>query len=221
MDELLRVRYLFILLLILQGCNSCRYSDKESFIPKDQTNENEKRNTLFVFVGEKIDFRQMPDEKGDFDNRFIAKYKVLQSIYGNYLKDTIEFKVYDHYGIPPFINDRYVMLFVSESKGKYYQEKYQYFDLHKTRNGRWASPHSTYDYEHYFNRNTDVKPQKMDFVEEVSYNIKGRDMEEMKAGYPEPYYKIVGDKAIAVYGNYIPELFKLKKDGVLKARKLF
>lgn len=39
--------------------------------------------------------------------------------------------------------------------------------------------------------------------------------------YPEPYFKTVGDKAVAVYGNYIDELFKKTKDGVLTARGLF
>ena len=31
----------------------------------------------------------------------------------------------------------------------------------------------------------------------------------------------MGDKAVAVYGNYIDELFKQTKDGVLTARGLF
>jgi hypothetical protein len=36
--------------------------------------------------------------------------------------------------------------------------------------------------------------------------------------FPEPYYKIDGKKASAVYGNHIDELFSLKQRGVLKAR---
>jgi hypothetical protein len=39
--------------------------------------------------------------------------------------------------------------------------------------------------------------------------------------YPEPYYKTVGDSAYANYGNYLEDLFTLKKEGVLAARGLF
>ena len=39
--------------------------------------------------------------------------------------------------------------------------------------------------------------------------------------FPKPYYKTVRNKAIAIYGNYIDDLFKLKREGVLKARGVF
>jgi len=39
--------------------------------------------------------------------------------------------------------------------------------------------------------------------------------------YPKPYFKTIGDSAIAVYGNYVEELFELKRDGYLTARELF
>ncbi len=45
--------------------------------------------------------------------------------------------------------------------------------------------------------------------------------EEYEVNYPEPYFKVVGDRAIAIYGNYIEELFRLKKENVLRARELF
>ena len=37
----------------------------------------------------------------------------------------------------------------------------------------------------------------------------------------EPFYRIKNRKATAVYGNYIEELFELKKCGALKVRKHF
>jgi len=38
-------------------------------------------------------------------------------------------------------------------------------------------------------------------------------LEAEKGFYPEPYFKIEGKKAIAKYGNYIPDLFELNKQG--------
>jgi len=209
--------------LFLTTFISCKSHDYTPLIPKDTTNENEKKNTLFVFVGEKLDFTELPYEKGSMDGSFKAKYKILQRVYGNYPSDTIEFVAYDHYGIPAFSKYKNVLLFVSEYKGKYYHEKYQYNDVYKTKDGRWAGSYAEYDYGHSYNKNTTVKPEKIEFAEEVSYptKIKDSDGKEIELSYPEPYFKIAGDKAIAVYGNYIEDLFKLKKEGVLTARELF
>lgn len=39
--------------------------------------------------------------------------------------------------------------------------------------------------------------------------------------YPKPYFKTIGDTAIAIYGNYIEDLFALKRSGFLTSRGLF
>jgi len=192
-------------------------------IPKDLTNENEKKNTLFVFVGEKIEVRDLPYKSGDFDLGFTAKYKILQRVYGKYDKNIIEFEAYDHYGKPDFARYEDVLMFVSEENGKYYMEKYMFNDVYKTKNGRWAGGYSIEDYGHIYNTKTTVKPEKIDFVKEVSYpttiiNYSGKNIH---LSYPAPYYKTVGDRAFVVYGNFVEDLFRLKKNGVLTARKLF
>lgn len=191
-------------------------------IPKDTSFKNERDNRLFVFVGEKIKITPIPSARGDFNGGVIAKYLVLQRIYGNYDKDTIEFEAYDHHWRFEFAKFKNALLYISEHKGKLYQEKYMYDPLFKTKDGRWAGPYSE-DYGHSYNKNTTVKPEKIDFIEEVSFptRFKSADGEEHKIAYDEPYFKIVGDRAIAVYGNFVPELFKLKKEGVLTARELF
>jgi len=65
-----------------------------------------KKDSLYVFVGKKIEvagFKQKLDSNEiAFDAAFKAKYKIVQNLYGNYNKDTIEFEVYDHYGKPAF-----------------------------------------------------------------------------------------------------------------------
>ena len=217
-----------ILAALVSSLLSCGTSTSDtttkttSLIAKDTTNEIEKSNTLFVFVGEKIDVTTIPYKPGDFDNGVKAKYKILQPVYGSYNKDVIEFEAYDHYGIPKFAEYKTVLLFVSEYKGKYYQEKYMFDPLAKTKDGRWAGPYSS-EYGHPYNKHTTIKPVKIDFVEEISFPIKitNDDGKEFTLTYQEPYFKTVGNKANAVYGNYIPELFKLRRDGVLTARDLF
>lgn len=94
--------------------------------------------------------------------------------------------------------------------------------LAKTKEGRWAGPYSS-EYGHPYNKHTTFKPVKIDFVEEISFpiNFTNEDGKEFTLSYQEPYFKTVGNKAIAVYGNYIPELFKLRRGGVLTARNLF
>ena len=116
-------------------------------------------------------------------------------------------------------------MFVVEDNGRYYQEKYQYFDVYVTKNGRWAGSYSQDDYSytnHYF-KGTSIKPEKIDFVEEVAYPIqfKTDTTDGNQHLFPEPYFKTVNNKAIAVYGNYVEDLFRLKKEGILSMRGLF
>ncbi len=209
----------------LIGCSTSTtdtINKKKPLIAKDTTNEIERRNKLFVFVGEKIDVTAIPHKPGNFNYGVKAKYKILQPVYGNYNKAVIEFEAYDHYGIPKFVEYKTVLLFVSEYQGKFYQEKYMFDPLAKTKDGRWAGPYSS-EYGHPYIKHTTVKPERIDFVEEISYptKITDGDSQEFTLSYPEPYFKTIGGKAIAVYGNYIPELFKLRRDGVLTARDLF
>jgi hypothetical protein len=210
-----------LLTIVIFGYN-CRSDRSEPLIAKDLSNKNEKKNTLFVFVGEKIEVKSFPEKPGAMDAGFKAKYKILQKVYGNFSGNYIEFVAYDHYGEPPFAKFNHVLLFVSEYEGKFYHEKYTYDPLFKTKDGRWAGPYSE-DYRHPYNDSTKVVPVKIIFEDEVSFPIKTKDEDgsEFTHFYPEPYFKKIGDKAVAIYGNYIEELFKLKKDGVLTARQLF
>jgi hypothetical protein len=162
------------------------------------------------------------------DNEFRAKYKVLQRIYGCYPGDTIEFTAYDHlefgaydHGWPQFSRYKNVLLFVSKHDSEYYHEKYQYNDVYMTRSGKWAGPYFWEDrYEYPVGR---MPPQRMDFIQKVSYPLSDTILAGGFAAYrfPHPFYWTVGDSAIAQYGNYVEDLFKIKKEGVLTARGLF
>ncbi len=218
---MLRPKQLLFPLFILSALTiSC--SNKKPLIKKDESNENERNNNLFVFVGEKIEVKDLPQDEGSWDGKFSAKYKILQSVYGNYSGDnTIEFIAYDHYGTPDFSNYKNSLLFVSKRNGKYYHEKYQFHSVYKTKDNRWAGAYSVHNFGQEGKRNKSVQPQKIDFAEEVSYPLSLVEKDEIDCWFPEPYYKIAGDKAIALYGNYIEDLFRIKKEGVLSARGLF
>jgi len=186
----------------------------------------DKKNTLFVFVGEKIFVNSFKPEltEGEIlmDAAYKAKYKIIQKIYGEHKNDTIEFEAYDHNGNPGFANYFNVLLYLSKGKdGKWYHEKYMFNDVYLTKDNKWAGPYEVSDYSHPNNRNTNIKPITLTLKEKVSYNIKGRSLKMLKIWYPSPYYKIKGDSAYLIMGNYIEELFLLKKNGYLKARGLF
>jgi hypothetical protein len=197
-------------------------SSAEPLIAKDLTNVNEQQNRLFVFVGEKIELKRLTKNVDDFNAAAKAKYKIVQRIYGNYEKDTIEFMAYDHYGRFGFSDHRHVLLYVSEDSGNYYHEKYQYDDVYMTKSGRWAGSYSN-EYSHSYNKDTRVKPEKIEFLEELSYTVDPDIEKKVNPEYyfPQPYFQRKGNRAIAVYGNYVEELFQLRKEGVLTARRLF
>lgn len=190
-----------------------------SFVKNYGANDS---NQLFVFVGEKIAVEPLPHKRYSMDNAFKAKYAILKKEYGDFPGDTIEFVAYDHYGTPAFSKFKNVLLFVSADSGTYYHQKYMYNDVYKTKDGRWAGTY-TDDYEHEYNKHTKIKPVKIEFAERVAYPtiMIDDDGRQIKLSYPKPFFRTIGDSAIAVYGNYIDDLFKLKRDGVLTARGLF
>jgi hypothetical protein len=168
---------------------------------------------LFVFVGEKISVEPLPYEQGSMDNGFKAKYVILKKVYGSFPQDSIEFIAYDHYGIPPFSTFKNVLLFVSADSGTYYHQKYMYNDVYRTKEGDWAGPYAEQDYKHPYNKRTKIKPVKIDFDTRVAYPRNDK--------HPRPYFEPIGDSSVAIYGNYVEELFSLKKTGFLTARGLF
>jgi len=190
------------------------------------------QDTLYVFVGEKIDLVNKPYKDRDtledgrivipMDAGFIATYKVIQNVYGDYPKDTIIFDAYDHYGIPPFSKHQNVLLFVSVKNGRFYHQKYQYFAVYKTIDNRWASPYSIQDYTYNKERNIDIKnikPHRIELQQEVYYNT--THFKNGKIRYPKRKfdYRCRLKKSKVIYGNYLDELFELKK-GIFRARGL-
>jgi len=179
---------------------------------------------FYAFVAEKISVKSVPEtyycNTVGLDERYEARYKIIKNVYGSYSKDTITFAVYDHYGTPAFSNYKYVMLFVSEYCGKLYHEKYQYFNVYLNSEGKWASPGDPYRFDGQVDNHT-VKGIPMTFSSDVSFDIKKFTYPGRQPKYEEPYFKIEKDRAIPVMGTLVDDLFLVKKQGVLNARKIF
>ncbi len=181
-------------------------------------------NTLFVFIGEKISLEKMdPGYSANgviYYNGFSGRYKVIKTIFGESPGKEIEFKAYDLYGIPAFSKYKNVMLFLSMDGGKYFHELYQYFEVFKTKGNRWATCGDPYKYDEYHRKN--LKPQKIEFLEPVYYDVSGFPKDYIQSAFSENYFLVKDGKAICRgLGNYVEELFEVKKEGVLKARGLF
>jgi hypothetical protein len=161
---------------------------------------NAKRD-LIVFVGKRLSVTKVeptpaPKDVMILDEEFKARYHVLHVLFGSYKAKEIACTVYDHYGEPPFAHYDTVLMFVARYKGKLYHEKYQFFPVYPTADGRWASCGSPDQWEgsYYHGR---LKPVPIKFADKVA---------DETSGQPCPD------------GNYVEELLLLKQNGVLKAR---
>ena len=180
--------------------------------------EQKTPSNYYIFIGEKIEVRgeEIPYYCNTIimDGKFKANYKVLKNIYGNFPQKTIIFYAFDHYGKPKFSEYQNVLLFVGEYCNELFHTKYQYFDVYKTKNGKWASPGNPYKYNQYA-KDKFVKAQKMKFNKNVFFDISNLSKERLAKEYPSEYFKIVGNKAIPIKGTYVKDLIKIKQ-GVFK-----
>lgn len=136
---------------------SCGFSQIDNSLPIKNDSVN-----LYVFVGEKISIIKFDPNKdleksgklqidsvsGDtmissvyvMDEAFDAKYKVVGSVFNDLKADTIEFKVYDHYGRPAFEKYQTVLLYISKSQegDHFFHQKYLFDILIKDKNGNWG-----------------------------------------------------------------------------------
>ena len=63
-----------------------------------------------------------------------------------------------------------------------------------------------------------VQPEKILFIDNVFYSVKKMPADIKKELFPKPYYRIKKKRAIAIYGNYVEDLFTLKQQTILKAK---
>ncbi|MBS1686649.1 MAG: hypothetical protein JSS76_18060 [Bacteroidetes bacterium] len=155
----------------------------------------------------------LPQEK------YLARYKVLQVVQGKLKSDTIDFLVFSHNGQPgPMFGYENVLLFVYSRQDTFYQENYQYFDVYRTDDSRWAGAYSSRDYDGGYEHVT-VKPERIKFKTPPVYTLESDRPDWIQHVYPSPYYNLNNGKATAVYGNYVEDLCKLRQQTVIRARR--
>jgi hypothetical protein len=180
---------------------------------------------LLAFIGERIAVKTLPDRENVNEAKFLAEYKILEKLCGDYIGDTIKFEVVNWFVDSSFKKNSHILVFLVKDKAgneNYWMRGYLYFDLFKTKDGQWASPYPSEYYSEYTSpETTTVRPRKIAFAQEVSFDLNGMNKMEIAHLFPAPFYKMQGNKAIAVYGNYVEELLQLQKDGVLRAWGMF
>jgi hypothetical protein len=110
---------------------------------------------------------------------------------------------------------QHVLLFVGEYCGKLYHEKYQYFDVYKTASGRWASPGDPYRYDRMVQTKS-IKAAPVTFNDTLSFDARTYGWGDIKQKFPEPYFRVEGNKGTPLMGAYVEDLITVKKEGTLK-----
>jgi len=179
---------------------------------------------LLVFVGQKIDLTEQKTHPCDncivMDLHYLATYRILDTVYGNYRGDTIRFDVHDHYGTPAFSKYETVLLYLRrQPDGSWVHEKYQFNDLYRGLDGQWYGCGDPYGATP--NPPRTVRARPVEFPAPVSYPLEDMSPERIARSYPAPYFEIRGGRAYCLQGAPVHDLFEAKKQTVLKARGLF
>jgi len=180
------------------------------------------KDSLIVFIGEKIEVRKMTDQDKtafipDIKEGYVASYRILKLINGHYSADTITFHAYDHDGMPAFSNYDHGLLFVYPNGYGYLHTKYTFYPVYKTKNEKWAGVYAAGDYQNnYFKDKITVNPEKIDFSDKLSFDLAKVTSEMKEYYYPAPFFTIRNNKAVPVYGNYVEDLFRIRQQTILK-----
>lgn len=235
-----------IYLCILTVCSASGTGCSATIRDFDNSYILESQDKILAFVGRKVqvvEFDPAEDDpetlEGDdliihMDAGFKARYEVLEVVHGQYSGRYVDFKSYDHYGFPPFAEKSVAMLYLLESGGKLFHWKYQWDEVHPTKNSRFAACGDPYlllrdiDKEKVERR----PPVLIDFDPPVtlrisSYRISDKEKknfseerirqnrEFIEAYFTPPFFEIHGDHATCRMGAYTDELFRLEAETVI------
>jgi len=173
----------------------------------------ESPKNLLVFVGQKIsvDVSDDPDFCNiiSMDTKYKAKYEILEKVYGDFPRDTIDFVSYDHFSKIRYDYYDHVLLYVAEYCGKLVHLKYQYSPMFKTSKGKWIAP-TVEDYDPTI-RLGELKPHRVKVKEPIKIK-RGYWNSKIEKFFLEPEFKIRNGQVYIKYGYYPHELFEMKKN---------
>lgn len=181
-------------------------------------------HNLVVFVGRKVDVRAAASDAPAglilLDNKFHARYRVLEVLCGDLDSGEVAFDVYDHYGSPAFAAFETVLLFLSRDGDRFFHQKYQYRDVYLTVDGSWAGCGDPYALDAGVQRRS-ARAQSLTFKDSVSFSVHGLSEREVQQRFPATFFDRRGDRVVCRAGVTLGTIFAIKRDGVLKARGLF
>jgi hypothetical protein len=178
---------------------------------------------LYVFVGRKIKtygVKRGHCNSSYMDSRTNAKYLILENIYGDYPKDTIEFTSYSHSSFKrnnyspdknKFDNYEHVLLYVLKYCNEYTQVKYLYDDIYKTKEGIWASPLNLSQHSNPKDSTFYIKPKKINFIKPIIFDYQEYHELEIKKTFPNQYNIVKNGKIEITHGFYLQDLFEIRK----------
>lgn len=229
------MRNILIAFLLILISNVVFTQTNSATTTTDNWKQNNFNKKIYAFVGEKIyienyikpqaieDYKINVSEGDTLRKPFIqmdygykAKYKVIKNVNNEIKASEVEFIAFDHHGIPPFSKGKNALLFLIKENEKFYHCKYQYFEVFKTSDNKWAGIYDKIKY-----KNTTIKPVKIDFKADVTIILNDYLKKHRYFLFPKKYFKHIDNKVVTNYGNYVEDLFSIKKEGILKARGYF
>lgn len=208
---------LFVFIISFLLLASCKNSHTPLF-KKDYSNESERNNNLLVFVGEQLESVVAKDSVNLTYPEYKVKFKILQTLYGEYQFDTIAF-ISHVYNFPSgFIKSKNSLIFLKKVDEKYFEASSPY-DVYKAKNGKWASVFNCLDAETIIN----YHPEKIEFEDSLSFPAIYKDYFGDDDDFPcsEPYYKLEDERKIPLYGFYVDTIFTRVKDSYFTKQGLF
>lgn len=229
--DLMNLALLTLGLFLFSGCVSMPLPDFDNRATLGNADK------YFAFVGEKIRVSQFDPAEDDpkdadpdtiiihMDAAFKARYRVLEVVHGDYEKQTIDFKAYDHYGYPHFAEQEYALVYVREYDGELFHVKYTYDTVYPTANDRFAGcgdPYLEIEDEKFIRRPletiefsppiklriSDYKIPKKDRKEYDAEEL-AEDDAKVQAFFSPPAFDVRGDYATCRMGAYADELFRI------------
>jgi hypothetical protein len=137
-----------------------------------------------------------------------------------YAPKEMEFSSFVHIGPAAFEKIEFGLVYVSREKGRFVQQKYLFQPVHRTATGRWAGCGDPYAWIPEAHRHG-VKAEPIVFTPPVTFDVRKGAEKQGVPSFQAPFFRVDGDAATCLMGNYPRELFRVMADGYLKARGVF
>ncbi len=200
--------YLLLVIILAMQCVAGQSYSKEIAFIGNKISIKKLRNGE-AYTADTIGTKANPVYLTTFINsKFELKYKIKKILHGQYQYDSITFIAYDHHDIPKFTELKNVLLFFYYQDSGYVCVSNRYIQVFETKDNRWASDYSI-GWVNPFIKDAKISPKKIEFIDDISFDLNDKDSIKVIKDYTFPYYQIVDSKAIPVYGYYVDELLNL------------